>query len=329
MNHFKAIFLVGGPGSGKDFLLHSVFNEHRLTELSLERTFKAIVDQKNIEELHNFRSVIVNGNADNKDKIIVTKAVLEQMGYDTSMVFVYTSDEASKVRNDLRISKGAKTVSESVRSLKYNHSIQNMHDFSEMFEAFALYDNSNNFLTVSEEKKQEITGWIMELSETVSGFLKAFPKNESSLKWLSERVLEVGTKSTARFAKNLTPGQGSNRVRTYKQADKMTSDIGRSGTARSDVNMTNRPCVDEAKKSTKKSLLPQVKGYDYNRTNTTGTPGDSTGVASVTAGVSEEKKLKKKKKEREQYPEAPLSSGQASVSNLGGLSLVSPFGQTG
>ena len=37
MNHFKAIFLVGGPGSGKDFLIHSTLNELQIKEVSMEK----------------------------------------------------------------------------------------------------------------------------------------------------------------------------------------------------------------------------------------------------------------------------------------------------
>jgi nicotinic acid mononucleotide adenylyltransferase/predicted ABC-type ATPase len=225
MKNFKAMFLVGGPGSGKDFLIHSVLDECKLKEVSLDKLVSAIVEQTNIDELTDFPSVIVNGNADNLDKIIVAKAILEEMGYDTAMIYVYTSNEESKSRNDSRIARGAKTFTESVRAKKYDESIANMHAYSEMFESFVLYDNSNNFSTVNEEKQQEIAGWLLELSETISGFLSKIPQNEAALNWIAERVLEVGTDETAKFAKLLTPGQGSNNVRTYKEADAMVPPI--------------------------------------------------------------------------------------------------------
>lgn len=219
--NFKAIFLVGGPGSGKDFLIHSVLAEHSLKEISLEKLFSAILEQKNLEELNSFPSIVVNGNADNKDKIIVAKAILENMGYDTSMIYVYTTNEESKRRNDTRISKGAKTFNESVRTKKYNVAVNNMHDYVDMFEGFILFDNSNNITQVNEQKKTEITGWLNEMATTVEAFLLKQPKNEAARKWISERVLEVGTKSTADFVRALTPGQDkTNTVRTYAEADK-------------------------------------------------------------------------------------------------------------
>lgn len=221
MNHFKAIFLVGGPGSGKDFLIHSTLNELHIKEVSMERVFTAIVKESNIEELTNFPSVIVNGNADNLDKIVVTKAILEEMGYDTSMIYVYTTDESSKSRNDFRLSRGAKTFTESTRKEKYNSSVTNLQEYAEMFDSFLLYDNSNNFITVNEEKKQEITSWLTELTETVVGFLAKSPSNQAAQRWIQERVMEVGTKSTAQFYNIITPGQFSDKVRTYAEADKI------------------------------------------------------------------------------------------------------------
>jgi hypothetical protein len=219
--HFKAMFLVGGPGSGKDFLIHSVLDTQNIKEVSMERVFNAIIKETNIEELDSFPSIVINGNADNKDKIILTKAILEEMGYDTSMVFVYTSEETSKTRNDYRIARGSKTFSENVRAAKYKASVENMSDFVDMFESFVLFDNSSNFITVNEQKKEEITNWLIELSEFVTNFFSSFPKNESSLKWIAERVLEVGTNETNQFARTLTPGQISNEVKTYAEADKM------------------------------------------------------------------------------------------------------------
>lgn len=228
--NFKAIFLVGGPGSGKDFLIHSVLAEHSLKEISLEKLFSAILEQKNIDELNSFPSIVVNGNADNKDKILVAKAILENMGYDTSMIYVFTTNEESKRRNDLRISKGAKTFSEGARTKKYNLAVNNMHEYVEMFEGFILFDNSNNITQVDEEKKVEIRGWLNEMATSVEAFLLKQPTNEEARKWIQEKVLEVGTKSTADFVTALTPGaDGTNKVRSYAEAEKKSCTCKESG----------------------------------------------------------------------------------------------------
>lgn len=334
MKNFKALFLVGGPGSGKDFLIHSVLDECNLKEVSLDKLFTAITEQTNIDELNNFPSIVVNGNADNKDKVIVAKTILEAMGYDTAMIYVYTTEDESKSRNDMRIARGAKTFTESVRAKKYNDSIENMHVYVEVFESFVLYDNSNNFSTVSGEKKQEIASWLLELSESISGFLSNPPSNEVAMNWIVERVLEVGTDETAQFAKALTPGQGSNEVKTYAQADKLVKkshghkdhdcgcdgececeDVDRDGDkykggVRPANANTSERTVAEAKKEIKHKENPHVKKAFKEVKRVAALPpsqdGDvrnmavgSTGVASAPIGLmtmGDEKKKKKFKK---------------------------------
>jgi hypothetical protein len=302
--NFKAVFLVGGPGSGKDFLIHSSLGESNLKEISLEKLFKAILEETNIDELYNFPPVIVNGNADNKDKIIVAKAILEEMGYDTAMIYVHTSDEESKMRNNARISRGAKTFNESMRVKKYNSSIDNMHLFADMFEAFVLYDNSNNILTVNEEKKEEITGWLLELSETVTAFLAKKPTNQAALRWIEERVLEVGTNKTAAFLKALTPTTA--KVKSYKQADQKTG-----GTAVANFNSPTRSINEKSKVKKQQSSPPG------NYSSTKGVALGSTGIASLPTGVTEEKPKKKK------LPTSPGLAVQGDVSNFGNPSSAS------
>lgn len=203
---YKAVFLVGGPGSGKDFLIHSVFNEHNLIELSLDKLHKAIQEQKNLLELEDYPSVIINGTAENKGKIEIAKTILEAMGYDTAMVFVYTSDEVSRNRNNFRLMKGSKTFNEDVRKTRYDESLKNMNAFFEDFKTFFIYDNSENVIIAEESRKAEIGGWLRELSEGVERFL-------------DERVLEAGTNDASNFMKHLTPGQVTNDVKTYAEAE--------------------------------------------------------------------------------------------------------------
>lgn len=172
LEDYKAVFLVGGPGSGKDILIKTSLSEMELPEVSLERLHRAIVERKNLPELEGNPPVIVNGNAESYEKIVLAKAVLEAVGYETSMIFVYTTDEKSKERNDLRISNNMKTISEDVRQNKYRASTSNMKLFSQMFEQFYLYDNTNEYMNVSESMKVEIAGWLHELQENILAFLQ-------------------------------------------------------------------------------------------------------------------------------------------------------------
>jgi predicted ABC-type ATPase len=167
----KAVFVVGGPGSGKDILIKTSLDELNLKEMNLEKLHKAIVDQTNLTEMIGNPSVIVNGNANDKEKVDLVRIVLETIGYDTAMVFVYTTDESSRSRNDHRVQGNLRTFSEDRRSKKYKESVDNMALFSEEFDDFFLFDNSRNFTLCEENERKEIANWFVELRDSVNNFL--------------------------------------------------------------------------------------------------------------------------------------------------------------
>jgi predicted ABC-type ATPase len=166
----KALFLIGGPGSGKDFLIRTVLVETKIHEISLEKLHKAILEKKNIDEVNNGVSLIVNGNADDVEKILLTKQVLEAVEYETSMVYVYTTNDVSKQRNDDRIKSKSRTFNEEVRFDKYSRSVNNIKKFQEHFDSFTIFNNSYNINQIDEESKQEVLGWVNELQEVVGKF---------------------------------------------------------------------------------------------------------------------------------------------------------------
>lgn len=361
LTHFKAIFLVGGPGSGKDFVVNTVMNEYRTKEICLEKLVYAIQERNNIEDLKDFPSLVVNGNAENIDAVIVTKAVLESMGYDTAMVYVYTSNEESKARNDARIARGSRTISEEVRHEKYENSLSSLHQYTEIFESFVLYDNSKNYARADSESKKEITEWLIELSNTVGGFLSKMPQNEAATNWIMERVLEVGTAATAEFARQITPGQGDTKdVQTYAQADKRTDEVLESGSkGRNNCTCGRTPCicgdknqdtggtsvpsastadrtvaVEEAKEEDGKEDSPKVarkKAYKKGLINPSSNYGSSTNMMVGSQGIgftaeAEEEKKKKKKLALDQGLKQNWDS--ANFGNPGAASLTAPWGQT-
>jgi hypothetical protein len=214
--HFKALFLVGGPGSGKDILIKSGLQESGMVEISLEKMYKTILEKNSLRELGSFRSVFINGNADDYNKIDVCRKVFEHMGYDTSMLFVYTENAESKRRNDVRIQSGSKTFSEEARLNKYNQSLKNMKRFSEEFSSFFLYDNSRDFRTSNEVARKEIIGWTKELFEGISDFITEAPSNPDAIKWLVESGKIDVTHINQLFEETI--GESNENFRTFEEA---------------------------------------------------------------------------------------------------------------
>jgi predicted ABC-type ATPase len=168
----KAIFVVGGPGSGKDIIFKTSLDDFNLLEINSDKIYRAIINQENLSEMKGNPSIIVNGNADNYKKIMLTKNVLEAIGYETAMIFVYSCNDSSKQR-----CKSQRSFDEEKRSSKYMKSMNNMQIFNEIFNKFYLFDNSADFTLCEESEKRELANWFVELKQNIGHFL--FESNKS------------------------------------------------------------------------------------------------------------------------------------------------------
>ena len=117
--------------------------ESKIVEMNFEQVI-AILNDKNkfvnskFEAIRSRGPLIINGPADDYDSINTIKEHLEELSYDTMMIFVHTSNEISKERN----SNLKRMVSESVRRDKWNVCQKNMKQFANQFENFYVFDNS-------------------------------------------------------------------------------------------------------------------------------------------------------------------------------------------
>ena len=104
---FKAIFITGGPGSGKDVIIREAIASNKITELNFIQARDYLADKQKLSEKSNdYRresirtrnSLIINCSADDIIRIEHIKEELEDLGYQTMMIFVSTTNEASKQR---------------------------------------------------------------------------------------------------------------------------------------------------------------------------------------------------------------------------------------
>lgn len=147
----KVIFLVGGPGSGKDIILKNILKDYNLLEFTLEQVNSTFVNK--IQENDKRRSIlqkesfVISTNAYNYEGIKTTKNLLENFGYESAMIFVDVDDDVSKQRLSKR-----ENFSEESRVEKLNKSKENINKFYTIFEEFIKYDN-NDSLEESNELK--------------------------------------------------------------------------------------------------------------------------------------------------------------------------------
>jgi len=167
-NIFKAIFLAGGPGSGKSYVarkatggsgLKSVNSddafEHMLKKAGLSLKMppeeteprdivrdkaKDITKRKSDNYIEGRLGLIIDGTGRDADKILSQKAKLEELGYDTYMIFVNTSLDVALQRNAER----PRSVAEPIVVKSWKDVQSNIGKFSNIFrQGFIVVDNND------------------------------------------------------------------------------------------------------------------------------------------------------------------------------------------
>lgn len=119
------IFLIGGPGSGKDYVLNNIFSRFDLTEVQVEHLLNGSA-KKLVEGNAN---IVINGALDN-EKISAASALLE--GYDLDYVYVSVTNKISRDRNAMRANPLVenKRLEKWYRADKMAKSIENVFEFN-------------------------------------------------------------------------------------------------------------------------------------------------------------------------------------------------------
>lgn len=149
VNHgmFKAIFVSGGPGSGKDVIIREAIAEQNAVEINSILAVSILNDKHKLSEqskdhrreaIRNRSPLIINGTTNEQFNILEIKEELEELGYETMMIFVNTSNESSKKRNEGH----ARMMFESVRRERWEQTQSVSEKFNEKFNKYLEFDNS-------------------------------------------------------------------------------------------------------------------------------------------------------------------------------------------
>ena len=219
---FKAVFLAGGPGSGKDYVLDNTLAGHGLTEINSDKALEFLMDKEKLDKtmpddeekqrnavrekaksmtelrqrlaLQGRNGLIINGTGDDYDKIKRIKEKLEQIGYETSMITVNTRDEVSQQRNVERGQRGGRTVPENIRKQKWDSVQKARPKLAELFkDNYVEFDNSEDLRSshpdVVKSKKDE----MVSLFKNFQKFVSKPPKNDKAKEWVAS---QLGKKDT-------------------------------------------------------------------------------------------------------------------------------------
>lgn len=218
----KAILLGGVPGSGKDKILKEAILPFNYIEIS----------QDSFEESDCFgANLVISGSMSDYNKTAHIKSILESHGYETIMVFVNTSNEVSKQRNEARAFKGGRVLSETIRYTKWKNAQNLLDRYDQLFEKVLEVKNNLNLNQAYEIIQETHNALIACVSEDI----RKFTLSEADYKF--ENMLnEVGgagnygtPQLTHRYQKD-TPGQpiGFKEMRVLNLTKKMkTEDVPR------------------------------------------------------------------------------------------------------
>lgn len=213
---FKIVFMAGGTGNGKDFVMKKALGGLPLKEINSDHAFSYLMKKQGLDlkmpeheaeirEPHRERAksmtatktkmlfdgrqgLIINGTADDADKINLMKKEFEKNGYDTAMVFVHSSNEVSRQRNIERGAKGDRLVPEPVRQEKWQGSVENMDKYKKLFgDQFHLVDASKDAFG-SPEDRADRESQHMEVFRKLKNFVESPSRLQAARDWYQQQA---------------------------------------------------------------------------------------------------------------------------------------------
>ena len=201
-NIFKAIFLAGGPGSGKSYVAGKTIRGQGLKTVNSDDAFETLVKKAGLslqmpdkeadirdpigdkakritsKRQDNYidgrLGLIIDGTGRDYDKISRQSNDLKQLGYDTYMIFVNTSLDVALERN---ASRGRK-VPEPIVTKSWKQVQNNIGKFSLHFrQGFIVVDNN--------DAKEDM---FREVSKRIKGLLRKPVKNGRAKQWIKHQL---------------------------------------------------------------------------------------------------------------------------------------------
>jgi len=198
-NIFKAFFLAGGPGSGKSYVVRKTTGgvglkivnsdnafEHLIKKAGLSLKMppeefkrkekvraraKKVVEKQHKNYVEGRLGLIIDGTGREVNKILAQKASLEELGYDTHMIFVNTSLDVALKRNEER----PRSLQKQIVLNGWKDVQSNLGAFSNIFrQGFIVVDNND-----ADEDAFQIV-W-----KRVQGLLRKKVTNTRATNWMA------------------------------------------------------------------------------------------------------------------------------------------------
>jgi|TARA_B100001093_G_scaffold417317_1_gene408238 dephospho-CoA kinase len=201
-NIFKAIFLAGGPGSGKSYVAGKTIRGQGLKMVNSDIAFekllkkaglslkmpereegprikqrdraKALTKAQTTNYIEGRLGLVIDGTGKNFDKITKQAAELQQLGYDTYMVFVNTSLDVALERNATR-----------ERSLPENIVAQSWKEVQANIGKFSLAFKQGMIIVDNNDAKEEVFTTVY---KRIRSLLKKPVQNGRAKQWIRTQL---------------------------------------------------------------------------------------------------------------------------------------------
>ena len=205
---FKAVFMAGGPGSGKSYVARKMLGSSGLKSVNSDEIYEYLAQKQDInlsdpeqvyspqgqevrgraKELTQKRrghyldgrlGVVIDGTGKDVAKVQKDSQALKSLGYETMMIMVNTSEEVAQERNKQRSrSLPADNVSKMWKQVQ-----DNLMQFQQVFGAadFHVVDNSGGQENPDREQN------FNQVYKNVQKFLTSPPTDRRAQKWLADQ----------------------------------------------------------------------------------------------------------------------------------------------
>ena len=204
---FKAVFLAGGPGSGKSFVANKMLSgtglrtvnsddiyEYMMRKAGKELTpdniysdegqeirnrAKQITKNKEASHIEGRLGLIIDGTGKDVAKVQKASEQLKSLGYETMMLFVNTSEDVAQDRNAAR----ARSLPKEQVTKMWQTVQQNLMKFQQLFGAgnFHIVDNSGGL----EDPDRKAN--FLEVDRAIDKFLMSPPSDRRAKKWIQDK----------------------------------------------------------------------------------------------------------------------------------------------
>lgn len=199
---FKVVFLAGGPGSGKSFIVgktaltalgFKVINSDEAFEIAMKKAGKTLspediyskegqdirnaaklTTKKKMELAINGRlGLVVDGTGKDLGKITKQAERMKSLGYDVAMIFVNTTEATAQRRNRMR----DRVLPDSTVSSMWHAVQKNMGAFQHLF--------GNQMYIIDNSEGSDYEKAVLKTYKQISAWAKKIPQTPAAKAWIA------------------------------------------------------------------------------------------------------------------------------------------------